>query len=64
MSIEASNRESASGDGDWLFSQLERICADGTIAKDDYHDDESGWDLEGLRSDLALYTLQGTDRVK
>ena len=60
MSIEASNRESASGDGDWLFSQLERICADGTIAKDDYHDDESGWDLEGLRSDLALYTLQGT----
>jgi len=42
-------------DGDWLFSQLERIAEEGVVAKEDYYSPEDGWDLEGLRSDLALY---------
>ncbi len=47
--------EGEEAEGDWLFSQLTRICNAGTVAKEDYHSEEDGWDLAGLRSDLQLY---------
>ena len=88
--------EDEAEDGDWLFSQLERICdvsthschapqtlppdmtcclslplhsamtigcvfvqhaslQAGTVMREDYYDEDSGWDIEGMRSDLALY---------
>jgi len=45
----------ASEDGEWLFSQLSRICPEGAVSKEDYYAEKDGWDLAGLRSDLELY---------
>jgi hypothetical protein len=44
-------------DGGWLFSQLDRISAmtPSRVEREDYFDGESGWDVDGLRSDLKLY---------
>ena len=44
-------------DGDWLFSQLDRISSQtpSRVAREDYFDKKAGWDLDGLRSDLAVY---------
>ena len=61
MSDEPSTRSSISEDGEWLFSQLERICSDeGIVSKDDYFSEADGWDMEGLRSDLRLYMKPGS----
>ena len=56
--------EEDAADGDWLFSQLERIATPAkgqaqkpqtpAVFREDYFSD-GVWDLDGLRSDLALY---------
>ena len=28
---------------------------EGVVEKGDYYDEETGWDIDGLRSDIALY---------
>ena len=35
--------------------QLQRITNDASVSREDYHSNETGWDLEGLRSDLQIY---------
>ena len=38
-----------------LISQLERISDEGAISREDYFSPETGWDLEGLRSDIQIH---------
>ena len=52
---EAARRASHSSDGEWLFSQLERIAGAAQVSAEDYRDDEGGWDVDGLRSDLQIH---------
>ena len=52
---EAVRRASNSSDGEWLFSQLERIAGAAQVSAEDYRDDEGGWDVDGLRSDLQIH---------
>ena len=44
--------------GEWLFSQLERISGEGKVAKEDYYDAASGWDISGLREDIQIHMDQ------
>lgn len=37
-----------------VFVQYASLQA-GTVMREDYYDEDSGWDIEGMRSDLALY---------
>ena len=39
-----------------LFAELVRAAGEDDIEKDLYYDESTGWDLEGLRSDLAVYS--------
>ena len=48
-------------DGEWLFSQLLRICTDDEVSREDYYSEEEGWDFNGLRSDLQLYMTTPTE---
>ena len=41
--------------GEWLFSQLERISGESKVAKEDYFDAASGWDISGLREDIQIH---------
>ena len=40
--------------GERLFALLVELSPDNDIKRNDYYDDESGWDMQGLRSDLQL----------
>lgn len=46
--------EEDAADGEWLFSQLQRISPE-VVDRADYYSESGGWDLMGLRSDLAIY---------
>ena len=50
--LSTASNVSAAADGEWLFSQLERMTE---VTKEDYYDASEGWDLDGLRSDLQIH---------
>ena len=47
-------RRSTLHQGEWLYSQLERISEEGLVSRDQYFHGSDGWDLQGLRSDLQI----------
>ena len=55
VSVASAMSAGSEADGEWLFSQLERISEIGVVSREDYYTDEAGWDLEGLRSDLRIH---------
>ena len=54
---------SDAADGDWLFSQLERMMSTSEVTKEDYWTEDGGWDLDGLREDIKLYMKQGASEI-
>jgi hypothetical protein len=41
-------------DGEHLFAQLVKLSHPEQVDRDDYFDEEDGWDIPGLRSDIHV----------